>query len=109
MPKTQPLCTGAESNLRNRVLGEVENSFVALPVKGGHSRLIFSKLCIPTWGGFGEEFYIVIGFPDGSAGKESACNARGTGDSGSIPGLGRSPGGGNGNPTQYPCMENPIL
>jgi len=39
-----------------------------------------------------------------SAGKESACNA---GDLGLIPGLGRSPGGGNGNPLQYSCLENP--
>ena len=37
--------------------------------------------------------------------KESACNA---GDLGSIPGSGRSPGEGNGNPLQYPCLENPI-
>ena len=37
--------------------------------------------------------------------KESACNA---GDTGSIPGSGRSPGGGNGNPLQYCCLENPI-
>ena len=37
-----------------------------------------------------------------SDGKESACNA---GDLGSIPGLGRSPGEGNGNPLQYPCLE----
>ena len=36
-------------------------------------------------------------------GKESACNA---GDPGSIPGLGRSPGEGNGNPLQYSCQEN---
>ena len=36
--------------------------------------------------------------------KESACNA---GDLGSIPGSGRSPGGGNGNPLQYSCLENP--
>ena len=41
------------------------------------------------------------GFPSGSAGKESACNAGDTGDAGSIPGLGRSPGGENGNPLQY--------
>ena len=41
--------------------------------------------------------------PGGSAGKESACNV---GDLGSIPGLGRSPGGGNGNPLQYSCLEN---
>ena len=44
------------------------------------------------------------GFPCGSAGKESTCNA---GDLGSIPGLGRSPGGGHGNPLQYSCLENP--
>ena len=44
------------------------------------------------------------GFPGGSEGKESACNA---GDQGSIAGLGRSLGGGNGNPLQYFCLENP--
>ena len=44
------------------------------------------------------------GFPCGSAGKESGCNA---GDLGSIPGLGSSPGEGNGNPLQYSCLENP--
>ena len=42
-------------------------------------------------------------FPDSSVGKESACNA---GDLGSIPGLGRSPGERNGNPLQYPSLEN---
>ena len=44
-----------------------------------------------------------LGFPGGSEGKASACNA---GDQGSIPGLGRSSGDGNGNPLQYPCLEN---
>ena len=44
------------------------------------------------------------GFPGDSDGKESACNA---GDLGSIPGLGGSPGGGNDNPLQYSCLENP--
>ena len=39
----------------------------------------------------------------GSDGKASACS---TGDRGSIPGLGRSPGEGNGNPLQYSCLEN---
>ena len=43
------------------------------------------------------------GFPGGSAGKESACSA---GDLGSFPGLGRSPGEGNGNQFQYSCLEN---
>ena len=45
-----------------------------------------------------------MGFSGGSAGKESACNA---GDVGLIPGLGRSPRGGHGNPLQYSCLENP--
>ena len=46
---------------------------------------------------------LYVGFPGGSNSKESACNA---GDSGSIPGLGRSPGEGNGYPLQYSCLEN---
>ena len=46
-----------------------------------------------------------LGFPGGSDGKASAYNA---GDPGSIPGLGRSSGEGNGNPLQYSCLENPM-
>ena len=42
------------------------------------------------------------------SGKESACNAGDSGDVGSIPGSGRSPGGGHGNPLQSSCWENPI-
>ena len=49
----------------------------------------------PTWN--------IFGLPYGSEGKESACNA---GDLGSIPELGRFPGGGHGNPLQYSCLEN---
>ena len=49
--------------------------------------------------------FVALGvFPGGSDGKESPCNV---GDQGSIPGLGRSPGGGNGNPLLYSCLENP--
>jgi len=44
-------------------------------------------------------------FPGGSDGKVSAYRA---GDPGSIPGSGRSPGEGNGNPLQYSCLENPM-
>ena len=44
-------------------------------------------------------------FPGGSEFKASACN---DGDLGSIPGLGRSPGEGNGNPLSYSCLENPM-
>ena len=46
-----------------------------------------------------------MGYPCSSVGKESACNA---GDPGLIPGSGRSPGEGNGNPLQYSCLENPM-
>ena len=60
-----------------------------------------------------------VGFSDNSVGKESTCNWAWvpSGDSGLIPGLGRSPGGGNGNPFQYSffffpfqysCLENPM-
>ena len=48
---------------------------------------------------------ILLGFPGDSDGKESACNA---GHLGLIPGLGRSPGEGNGNPLQWSCLENPL-
>ena len=48
---------------------------------------------------------ILLDFPGGSDSKVSAYNV---GDPGSIPGLGRSPGEGNGNPVQYSCLENPM-
>ena len=48
---------------------------------------------------------ILLGFPGGSDGKEFTCNA---GNLGSIPGMGRYPGGGHGNPFQDSCLENPI-
>ena len=53
-----------------------------------------SHLTCPLW---------TLGLPGGSDGKEFACNA---GDLGLIPGLGRSPRGGHGNPLQYSCLEN---
>ena len=46
-----------------------------------------------------------MGFPGGSDGKVSAYNME---DLGSIPGSGRSPGEGNGNPLQFSCLENPM-
>ena len=48
------------------------------------------------------------GLPGGSDGKESAYNAEDAHDMGSIPGLGRSPGGGHRNPLQYSCLKNPM-
>ena len=47
-----------------------------------------------------------MGIPNGSAGKESTCNAGNAGDTGLTPGSGRSPGGGNGNPLQHSCLGN---
>ena len=49
--------------------------------------------------------WVFTGFPGGSDGKASAYNE---GDPSSIPGSGRSPGEGNGNPLQFSCMENPM-
>ena len=51
------------------------------------------------------KFRLDMGFRCSSVSKESACNA---GDLGLIPGLGRSPREGNGNPLQYSCLENPM-
>ena len=68
------------------------------PVRGGSERSIFPEelwdCCLTSE---------LPGFPGGSDGKASACNVR---DPDSIPGLGRSSGDGNGNPLQYPCLEN---
>ena len=50
-------------------------------------------------------YRMLEGSPGGPEGQESTCNA---GDAGSIPGLGRSPGEGNGYPLQYSCLENPV-
>ena len=49
-----------------------------------------------------------FGLPWWFSSKESTCNAGSAGAVGSIPGLGRSPGGGNGNPLQYSCLGNPM-
>ena len=48
---------------------------------------------------------MTLGFLGGSDGKESACSA---GDLGSLPELGRSTGGGSGNPFEYSCLKNPM-
>ena len=47
-------------------------------------------------------------FPDGSVVKNIPASAGDTGDKGSVPGSGRSPGEGHGNPLQYSCLENPM-
>ena len=57
-------------------------------------------------GSAGKESIWNVGFPGGSDSKESACGA---GNQGLIPGSGRSPGEGNGNPLQYSCLGNPMV
>ena len=57
---------------------------------------------------FVEHLLCAMGFPDGASGKETTANAEEIRDVGSIPGLGRSPGGGHGNPLWYSCLENPM-
>ena len=49
-----------------------------------------------------------MGFPGGGNSKEAVCQYGRHRDQGSIPGSGRSPGGGHGNPLQYFCLENPM-
>ena len=49
-----------------------------------------------------------VGFPGGTSGKELTCQCRRKRDKGSIPASGRFPGGGNGNPIHYSCLENPM-
>ena len=58
-----------------------------------------------TWAGQGWGWFWAWGFPGDSDCKEWACNV---GDPGSIPGSGRCPGRGNGNPLQYSCLEKPM-
>ena len=66
----------------------------------GGGLCIIRLVCIVVWQ--------KLDFPGGVSGKESTCQCRRhERDSGSIPGLGRSPGVGNGNPLQYSCLENP--
>ena len=53
-------------------------------------------------------YKILIGKPPWCSGKESTCHTGDAGDLGPIPGSGRSPGGGNGNPLQYSCLKYPM-
>ena len=70
------------------------------------------QLCSPS---LKETFFcsviVLSSFPDRSAGKKkkSSCNAGDRGEAGSIPGSGRSPGGGNDHPLQYSCLGNPMI
>ena len=67
---------------------------------------VFSLSPLPHDGEFCRNFTAQL--ENGPAGKESACDGGDTGDTGLIPGSGRSPGEGNDNPLQYSCQENPM-
>ena len=73
------------------------------------NRCLCPLLTPQIWSKSTEHIYMqswfLNGFPGGSDGKESFCNV---GDLGSIPGWGRSSGGGTDNPLQYSCLENPM-
>ena len=77
-------------------LCHTSSPYYSLPILHPHHCRIYrpSSLC---WGYLGA-----------SDSKESACSVGDTGDMGSIPGSGRSPGEGSGNPLQYSCLENPM-
>ena len=78
----------------SRLFNPLKEDTLTLPLTPGRILLpVLQAQCMP------------MGFPGGSDGKESACDA---GDLGLIPGSGRSPGGGHGNPLQYFCLENPM-
>ena len=71
-----------------------------LPSEGATEQLGALECVLGPWSGIYETLTLCWGFPSSADGKDSACNA---GDLGSIPGLGRSPGEGNGKPLQYFC------
>ena len=93
--------------------GHTEQKWGEVTARVGLSRLQHPKLCscralqrgagAPDPRDLAWTPSLVLGFPGGSDGKASACNA---GDPGSIPGSGRSPVEGNGNPLKYSCLEN---
>ena len=104
---------GESRNLRNK-----GNNYIIYPLKLDHQLLKWWSIWLLLWGteqttGFVAPFlsqWISLGyakcfFPGGLNCIASAYNA---GDLSSIRGLGRSPGEGNGNPLQYPCLENPM-
>ena len=81
----------------SEVVYEVFESFPSILKATSEQSLFLPLLC--------KYLLHVVGFSGDSDGKASACSA---GDPDSIPGLGRSPGEGNGNPLQYSCLENSV-
>ena len=68
---------------------------------------LLSSYILFRWIGIGQDRGLK-GFPGGTSGENSPANAGDVRDTDSVPGSGRSPEGGNGNPLQYSCLENPM-
>ena len=79
------------------------NFCLLLPSRGEHCHLKGQHLLKDSFYSLLDQVIRLLGFPGGSDGEESTCNA---GDLGLIPGLGRSSGGGHGNPLQNSCLKN---
>ena len=83
-------------------------SFLSSPrhqglAKGANHYVSSTCLCLVE-----TQVLVIFGLPWWLSSKESTCNVETSGDKSSIPGLGRSPGGGHGNLLQYSCLENPM-
>ena len=102
MQETQVWSLGGEDLLEKEMATHSSTLAWKIPWTEEHGRLqsMGSQRVRHDWA---TSLHTVIGFPDGSVGKESACNA---GNMGLIPGLGRFPGEGKGNPLQYSGLEN---
>ena len=74
-----------------------------MPIKSGELRF----KTMSAWLFYAKSFIHVLRYWDFPGGSDSKASAYNVGDLGSIPGMGRSPGEGNGNPLQYSCLENP--
>ena len=100
----QSLCqTIPRIQMKYILLFQISQSISLIPVTSFFLLLSVSQFFLTTT--FNLNLFLVWNFPGGSNSKVSAYNA---GDLGSLPGSGRSPGEGNGNPLQYSCLENPM-
>ena len=82
---------------------------------GGEEEISISQMTLKSLAEYAPFYHLnfgqvhtLSGLPQRLRGKESACSAGNTGDVGSIPGSGKSPGKGNGYPLQYSCLRNPM-
>ena len=97
-------CWAKSGRLSSPRASHVAQVVKSLPANTGDKRCGFDPWVGKFWRRDRLPIPIFLGFSGGSDGKDSVCSG---GDLRSIPGLGRSPEGGHGNPLQYSCLENP--